>query len=185
MPALVAVVVGLLLGLASGGSLSQLAGLKLRWEWLVLSLFIVQAAARGRLLGLTSASQWSLAVWTTASTALVVVMLLNWRTPGMGLGAIGILMNLDVVLLNAAMLVVHGERVQLGQAATAVDIVQSTGGFYRIASQGDLLSWLGDSIPVALGRSILLVSPGDVVLMVAVIVIIVYGTSPSRGAECA
>ena len=114
MPALVAVVVGILLGLASGGAFSHLADFRLRWEWLVLLLFILQAAARGRLLGLTSASHWSLAVWIVASIALVAVMLLNWRTPGMGLGAVGVLMNLDTVLLNAAMPVVHGEWVQAG-----------------------------------------------------------------------
>ena len=177
MPALVAVVLGIVLGFASGGSLSRLGLLKFRFEWLILPLFVVQAVARGRLLGLVGASQLSLSVWTAASSLLAIAMLLNWKFPGMALGAAGILMNLDVVLLNAAMPVVLGG--QAGPAATvsAAEMARSTGSFYRVATQGDLLAWLGDVIPVTWGRSIMLVSPGDVVLMVAVVVAIVCGMS--------
>ena len=176
MPALVAVVVGVLLGFAIGGSLRSLSHLSLRWEWLVLLLFVVQAVARGRLMGALSATRLSLPVWTVASVVLIAVMLLNSDTPGMLLGAVGILMNVNVVLLNAGMPVVVDKRASvLASVASAMEIAKSTGGFYRVAMQGDLLEMLGDSIPVTWGSAVLLLSPGDVVLMVAVIVVIVFG----------
>ena len=175
MPALVAVVLGIVLGFACGGSLSRLGLLKFRLEWLILPLFVIQAVARGRLLGIVGASQISLGVWTVASSLLVVAMFLNWKFPGMALGAAGILMNLDVVLLNAAMPVVLGGKAGLAATVSAAEVARSTGSFYRVATQGDLLAWLGDVIPVAWGRSVMLVSPGDVALMVAVVVIIVCG----------
>jgi hypothetical protein len=123
----------------------------------------------------------SLLVWAVASAVLVGAMLTNWRTPGMALGALGILMNIDVVLLNAAMPVVLGDKTGLAATVSAADVARSTGSFYRVSTQGDLLSWLGDVMPVSWGRSILLVSPGDVVLMVAVVVVIVYGMARDIG----
>ena len=175
MPALLAVVLGILLGWATGGSLRCLSRLKLRLEWLVLPLFVLQALARGRVLGLVGASQLSLFVWTMVSCLLVCAMLLNCKIPGMALGAVGVLMNADVVLLNAAMPVALGNRLGSGSVEAAAGILQSTGGFYRLARPADLIVWLGDIIPVAQANDLLLVSPGDVVLMVAVVCIIVHG----------
>jgi hypothetical protein len=175
MPALFAVLIGVLLGLATGGRLYRLAGVKLRGEWLILTLFVVQAFARGRLLGVFGASQWSLAVWTSASCVLIFTLLLNWRVPGMALGAVGILMNVDVVLVNMGMPVLMDRQAGLAEIAAAADASNASGGFYRLALQGDIFRWFGDTIPVALGRSVVLMSPGDVVLMVAVAVTIING----------
>jgi hypothetical protein len=175
VPALVAVAVGILLGYATGGSLAQLAHFKLRWEWLLLPLFVIQAVARGRLLGLIGASDWSLVVWTLSSVALVVTLLGNWTIPGMALAAAGVLMNLDVVLLNRGMPFAAGGADRLALVASAGEIARSTGGFYRAAAQGDLLALLGDVMPISWGRALLLISPGDVVLMVAVAVVLIDG----------
>jgi cellobiose-specific phosphotransferase system component IIC len=180
MPALAAVVAGVVLGLGSGGTLGGLKQFRLQWEWLILPLFVVQAVSRGRLLGVVGASQWSLVVWVGASAALAVALLKNWRIPGLALGALGILMNVDVVLLNHAMPVAAN---QVGTSSTiaAAEVALSSGGFYRLSAQADLLSWLGDSMPVELGRSAFLLSPGDVVLMVAVVVAIVYAMCATGG----
>ena len=171
MPALISVILGILLGWAIGGSVRRLAGLELHLEWLLLPLFVLQALARGRALGVVGASQLSIYVWAASSTLLVFVMLLNWKTPGMALGAVGILMNLDVVLLNSAMPVVLGGSIE-SISIEAASIVRSTGGFYRVAGAGDLLTWIGDVIPVSQSHGLLMISPGDVVLMVAVSCII-------------
>jgi hypothetical protein len=71
--------------------------------------------------------------------------------------------------------VVTGGRVGLLARATAAELARESGSFYRVAGRGDLFTWLGDVIPIAWGRSMVLVSPGDVVLMIAVTVVIVYG----------
>jgi hypothetical protein len=175
MPALIAVVAGILLGSAVGGSFASLAQLKLRWEWLLLPLFVVQALARGRLLGAIGASQWSLSVWTVASLMLAGMMLLNFETPGMIVGAAGVLMNLDVVLLNTAMPVAIVAATRASMSVSSAELARESGGFYRLSEQGDLLVWLGDAIPFTWGKAVLLVSPGDVALVVAVTVVIVHG----------
>lgn len=162
----------------------QLGRLRLRFEWLILALFVLQAAARGRMLGLVGASEMSIPAWMMASAALVVVMLLNSETPGMLLGATGVLMNLNVVLLNAAMPVVANEKLGLASGVSTAEMARATGGFYRLARQEDLLAWLGDSMPLEWGRTALLVSPGDVVLVVAVAVVIVYGMT-NHGVDAA
>ena len=179
MPALIAVVLGIVLGSAVGGSLPRLGLLTLRFELLLIPLFAVQAIARGRLLGLVGASRFSLAVWVASSILLVSVMLLNWRTPGMAIGAAGVLMNLDVVLVNRAMPVLGGGG--LLASAPVAEVASRTGGFYRVVEQGDLFTWLGDVMPIAAGRSVALVSPGDVVLMIAVAVVIMFGMSTGEG----
>jgi hypothetical protein len=180
VPALFAVVVGILLGYAAGGSLPRLGHLKLRFEWLIIPLFVAQAVARGRVLGMVGASQLSLLVWTLASVVLVAAMLANWTIPGMALGAAGILMNIDVVLVNGTMPVVLGDHAELAGTVSVAEVARSTGSFYRVATPGDLLLSLSDVMPVTWGRSVLLVSPGDVVLMVAVAVVIVYGMMLDR-----
>ena len=177
MPALVAVAVGILLGLAMGGSLSNLGTLRLRFELLILPLFLVQGIARGRLFGLVGASRWSLSVWIMSSVLLVCVMLLNWRIPGVALGAAGVLMNIDVVLLNSAMPMVLGASAGPLASISATELARSTGNFYRVAEQGDLLTRIADVMPIVWGRTYLLASPGDVVLMIAVAVVIIHGMS--------
>jgi len=100
----------------------------------------------------------------------------------MVLGALGILMNLDVSLLNSAMPVVLRDSAHFSPVIAA-QLAVTTGGFYRVASSGDLLVWLGDAIPVGWSGSLFLVSPGDVVLAVAMAIVIVYGMGldPSIG----
>jgi len=98
----------------------------------------------------------------------------------MALGGAGILMNVDVVLLNRAMPVAVQGGIELASMDTAVEIARSSGAFYRAALGGDLLPWLGDVIPFALGRSAFLISPGDVVLMVAVVVALVFCMADER-----
>jgi hypothetical protein len=175
--ALFAIIVGMVLGISIGGSLRRLGNLRLRFEWLILPLFVVQAVSRGRLLGVVGASEWSTAVWTVSSCALVCAMLMNWRVPGMSLGAAAILLNLDAVMLNHGMPVLIAQATSPSAIAGVSEIVRGTGSFYKLAAQGDLMGWLGDCIPLAIGRSVLLVSPGDVALMVGVAVVVVFGMS--------
>lgn len=158
--------------------MARLGLLNLRLEWLILVLFVAQAVARGRLLGIVGASRLSLPVWIASSSLLVIVLLLNWQMPGMALGAAGILMNMDVVILNMAMPVVLNDPIGFETVASAAEVAKSSGYFYRVAGSMDVLPWLGDALLVPWGQSALLVSPGDVVLMVAVAVVIVDGMTP-------
>jgi len=183
MPALVALIIGWILGRTAGGTLRGLGALRLRFESLILPLFVVQALARGRVLGAVGASRWPILVWVVSSTLLVVMLLANSRVPGMALGAVGVLVNVDIVVINSAMPLVVGGLVHPATPASAGELASTSGHFYRVAGQGDLFTWLGDVIPLELGRSIMLFSPGDVALLVGVAVAVAYAMKNGGGQD--
>ncbi|NTW28686.1 MAG: DUF5317 domain-containing protein [Coriobacteriia bacterium] len=179
MLALYATAFGLLLGIASGGSLRNLSKLRLRWEWLVVSLFVVQGAARGRLFGIVGSQTLGLAVWIAASAILVAVLLANWRQPGLAIAAIGMALNIDVVLLNSGMPVELGWVRDLN-ASVVGDAIGSSLGFYHLAGNMSILTWLADAMPLHVMGHWFFYSVGDVLLVVGVLIVILRGTLGSR-----
>ncbi len=165
MPALIAVFLGLALGVLCGGSLRRVAHLRLRFEWLLLTLFVLQGIARGRLPGLTArASGAPIWVWVLISLALTLVLVANRSTPGALIAAAGILMNVMVVTLNLGMPVGRPTTFQTEAAS---------GGFYHAVDPATLFAWLGDSMRVGGDTHALWVSPGDAALAVGVVVMLV------------
>jgi hypothetical protein len=79
----------------------------------------------------------------------------------------GILLNLDVVLGNFGMPVVLGG---LATGASALSAVRQSMGFYAFAHPGTILVCLGDVLPVEMFGQRALVSVGDILLAVGVIV---------------
>ena len=161
MPLVLSVVWGLLLGLGSGGSLRGLGGVRLRFPYLLLLAFLVQGAARGRL-GVPGASSWSVLVWGLVSLALIAVLLIQRDSPTLVVVAIGIALNLLVVLLNGFMPIFAGPGVDPADVAQGLS---GGRGFYALGTPETLAAVLADGLllPV-LGRQYLL-SLGDVLLV--------------------
>src|SRR5205807_2844344 len=93
----VVIVVGLAIGLARGGSLSNLKAARLRWPWLVI------VAAALQLSGQFIPRSLSIVAFGLVVASYVVVFAFagkNWRLPGMAFIAIGAAMNYTVILLN-------------------------------------------------------------------------------------
>jgi len=175
MPALLAMIWGFVLGLGSGGNARALARFELRYWPGILALFVVQSVLRGRAFGL-EASSWGLLAWSVASLVLVVLVARIVAASGpklaVGLGIIGVgtLMNLLVVLLNGGMPVASSHP---GLAIA----LSSSGGFYVHEGQGTLLAWMGDVVELGLAGRVLILSPGDVLLLVGVAVVIIEAMS--------
>lgn len=169
MIALAAVAAGIVLGWLSGGALRGLETVQLRFEWLVLLLFVVQAVARGRIAGL-SASRLGLGVWVFSCVALVVTLVPDWRRPGIWLIAIGLSLNLFVVLLNGGMPVSLPSGSSVGESAVSVS---RSLGFYQLAGPGTVAGMLGDTVQLVVAASRALLSPGDVLLSLGVVTVIV------------
>ncbi|MGV8083159.1 MAG: DUF5317 family protein [Coriobacteriia bacterium] len=163
MLALFSIIIGLALGALLGGSLNTLAQLRIHLQWLILPLFVLQGAARGRLPGLDETSVAQL-FWIAVSVILVGSVIANWRFPGMLVAAVGITLNMLVVLLNQGMPVV----LKTGSASGA-----QVEGFYHFAQAGDALRFLGDCLTLSLPFGYFLLSPGDVVLAVGVVIVII------------
>lgn len=157
MLAAVAIILGLALSFAAGGSMRRLASVQVEGEWLMLTLFLVQAVAR-QMAG--DFGSLGLLVWAACSVALLLLLIRQVRLRGLGLAALGVGLNALVVLLNSGMPVV----VSAGSLAEARAAVASSAGFYNLADARTLLPLLGDVLPVGTG----LASLGDLLLAAGV-----------------
>lgn len=146
---------------------------------LLLSMFVVQGVARGRFAG-TTASALGLGVWCVSSVALVACLVVNRKVPGTIVAAAGILLNLDVVLLNGGMPLL----VPAGPDLAARGVLSTSAGFYHLAGAATLWLWAADAVDLNLVGQRLLISAGDILLAVGVVVIIVASmTRDAAGSE--
>jgi hypothetical protein len=164
---LLALALGVVIGSAAGGKLGHLTSLTFRGEVPVLVLFAVQAVARGRLYG-TAPTAWGLWVWVGSSGLLCAVLTLNLDCPGVALAIAGILTNLFVVLANGFMPISLA-----GLSASSHSLLATTGGFYRFWHPGTFVPWMGDVLPLRLPGETLVLSVGDVLLEVGILIFIV------------
>ena len=163
---LVALVIGLLAGIATGGKLGNLAHLSLRWPWLVIAALIIREAAVFSPLSAIEGVQY---VYLVALAALVAWT--AWhatRLPGAWIVAIGAALNLVVVIANGARMPVEAtlagpllERGHIGQ--------------YVVMGSGTNLGWLGDwiGVPGPLGGAY---SPGDAVIAIGIAAVVFLAT---------
>lgn len=173
MIALLALLLGIAAGLAAGGRVRSLMDLRLRYEVALLLLFVAQGVVRGRIEG-AEATSWGMPVWIVASVTLCMLLAANIEHAGTVIAATGVTLNLLVVLANGGMPVASGQ----GNAGAAI---AGSEGFYHLANDGTLVSWIGDAMPFALGRALFLVSPGDVLLLVGVASLVAGGMLANAG----
>ena len=160
-----------------GGRVREVGSLSLRGEALILGLFVAQAIARGRVVvPLPVRLHWNSATaWVLFTVALLVVLLLNFRTLGVPIAFVGIATNLVVVLANGSMPVapsaIAASRVSAGVPALSA--------FYSLVSSRLLV--LGDVVPaLSVGQisSGLVVSVGDILLLIGVLIVVVHASIP-------
>jgi hypothetical protein len=154
--AVVVLLCALLLGVVSGGRLSNLAQLRLHKGWLVVvavALQVAGAAVGGVLYPIGLA----------ASVAFLLEFLaLNRGVRGVGLVALGLLGNALVVGLNGAMPVSAHASGRAGLSTQ--DLIAGTDPRHELADRSTRLRPLGDVIPVLLPGRPEIVSPGDVLV---------------------
>lgn len=168
------VAVGLLLGMACGGSPRWLSEVRLVGETAFVLLLVVSVLLP-RVGSLSPAlTQPVFAMWVFAMAALLILSALNARSPGFPLMAGGVFCNLLGVVANAGMpvspraLSAAGYSMQLPTPGMAVGDA-----FHLVAGPVVRLAILGDVLPLpgpTLVHSVL--SVGDVLLAVGVAVLI-------------
>jgi len=163
---LVALVIGLLAGIATGGKLGNVANLSIRWPWLVVAALVVREAAILSPLSGVDGIQY---LYVAALAALVAWT--AWHTTrlrGAWIVAIGAALNLLVVIVNGARMPVATELA--GRLVERGHIGQ-----YVVMGSGTNLGWLGDwiGVPGPLGGAY---SPGDVVIAIGIAAVAFFAT---------
>lgn len=176
---LVALVVGGVVGLATGGSLRTLTTVRLRSTWLLVGGALGQGAA-GLIGSRTGAG-------ATVGFALIVVSYLalagfamrNIVLTGMGIVTLGIALNLAPILADRGM-PVEGPAIVRARIAPLEEVPMLRYGAKRhLAHPGDHLRVLDDSIPEWVNREV--VSIGDIVIGVGAAAVIAALLRPRRG----
>lgn len=158
------VILGILSGMARGGTFRQLMTARLRYESPMLVVFIFQLSVPR----LAQAGHWpsglAVAVWVITMCLLVAVAALNWRSHGMIIVATGIALNALVISVNCGMPVSRSAV----ESVTGQDVAQNlfdTDLVHIPLESGTSLPVLADVIPVpgpAWHRGV--VSVGDIFL---------------------
>jgi len=177
-----AVLLGVAIGLALGGSLATLADARFRWWPLAivgLSLQVIEVPAlKGQL------DHWlALGLLIASYVALLVFVAANIRRPGFALVAVGFVLNLLVISLNGGMPVKANALRRAagpGYPAAVRRLVQTGGTKHHLARSSDVLIPLSDV--VAVGRPVRNVfSIGDLTAMAGVLWVLAAATRGGPG----
>jgi hypothetical protein len=135
---------GVALGLAAGGKLYGLGQLRLRGEFALVAVLLLQG-----MLPLVSAGGATRQVlywaWALTFPVMAGVCMANCRVPGVALAGVGLAMNAAVILLNSGMPVLPEAVAAAGGAMTAL---KSTDFAHNVATAATRMLGLADIIPI-------------------------------------
>lgn len=164
---LYALVIGLLVGAASGGSLAGIAELRIRWGALMLAGLLVQVALFSPAVEEGIGSAGAL-VYVASTGAVLVAVLRNARIPGFPVVALGAASNAAAILANGGyMPASEGALASLGKVAPTVYSNSSVVPHPVLAPLTDILA-LPSGLPFANVFSV-----GDVLIALGVAIVLV------------
>jgi hypothetical protein len=170
---LVSLSLAILAGIVLGGEMRNLSAVRLRWAGLAMIGFALQwVYGPGTLIPLTSLY--------VSFVLLTVFAIKNLRLVGFPIILAGIAMNFLVIGLNQGMPVAEQALMASGQADTLDDLIHNPFPKHHLASDEDLVLFLGDviALPQPVGQAI---SLGDIFTYGGVGVVIVAGMlTPAR-----
>ncbi len=158
--------IGVALGLARGGRLEALRSVRPRWWALLLGGFALQAFAEN--VDITGATSLSV----IGMFALVVGLAANASIRGALIAALGVTMNLFVLVINGAVPIRFEALGEAGlvDATTQRSQITSVGHLLELETADTRLGALGDTIPIGVLDSV--ISIGDLVTFAGVVVIV-------------
>ena len=161
MPFLVAIALGLVFGLVTGGKIGNLARMKFRWPWLILAAVVVREAALVTPLVRVDATRFA---YVLSLAAIVVWTVFHFeRLRGIWLVTAGTALNLLVIIVNNA-------RMPVAPEFAGILVQRGTIGPYTVMGPGTNLNLLGDWIrlyPLSTAFS-----PGDVLIGLGLAIVV-------------
>jgi|ERR1041384_3865936 hypothetical protein len=171
---LIVILAGIGIGLARGGSLKNLVTVKVRFMGL---LYVAVALQLGAQFVPESASIWAYAMVVSSYAAVFVVAGANYRIPGMLVVALGALCNFTVILANQGMPISETAARASGHAPRSLLL---RGKHYLDAGTAHL-RFLGDNIALHFSPSI--ISVGDIIIWIGIVVILQDLMQPASVAQ--
>jgi Family of unknown function (DUF5317) len=167
---LVAIVLGIAAGLAVGGRLSNLAGLRFHWPWLVPLALVAREVVLVTPLNRIAGTQY---IYLLALLALLAWTVWNLnRVPVVWIVTAGTLLNVIVVAAN-------GGRMPVAPQLAGVLATRGAVGQYIVMGSTTQLSFLGDWIPMLGAPSA--VSVGDLLIAFGLALSLLIATAtPAR-----
>lgn len=160
------ILAGLLLSLATGGSVRHLGQVRLRGEWILLVLLPAQLLWPAVLARFRLDCETSLVIWLVMMGGISAILLINSRRRWtLALAALGVLANMLVISSNGAMPVDIKAASEMGVARADVRNRLREDCLHVESNEDSKLRFLGDYIVVPgpnWQRSV--ISPGDLLL---------------------
>lgn len=180
---LAAVVGGILVGLALGGSLTTLSNVRFRWWPLALLGLALQLAPVPHLRSVHAQHVAAVGLLIASYVVLLTFVALNFRLPGFSLIAVGFALNLLVISVNGGMPVNQRALEIAGgprYVATVTDLLEHGGAKHHLARDDDVLLGLSDVIPVSWPtRNVF--SVGDLIAMLGIAWVLAAATRGPAG----
>jgi DHA3 family macrolide efflux protein-like MFS transporter len=164
---IVGVVLGLLLGLWAGGSIGNLATIRLRWVPLLFAAVVVRVGTEALLnAGIGAVDAFRVPLMLVGFGILIAGLWVNRSYPGLSLAFVGILLNAVVILVNGGFMPIWAPSLQLAGYAPS-DVNSAVHVIVGGALDADFLVravFLGDIIPVPIPIIRNVASLGDLFL---------------------
>jgi Family of unknown function (DUF5317) len=170
-----ALVIGVVVGLLTGGRVDNVARLRFRWPWLVVAVLVVRAAILVTPARHIDGVQY---VYLAALTALVAWTI--WQIElvrGIWLIAVGSALNLVVIATN-------GARMPVASQLAGTLVHSGPLGQYTLMTSDTNLGWLADWIGVTgpIGRLVTeAYSPGDVIVALGIAAVVALAMRSQTG----
>ena len=158
---LIAIALGLVFGLVTGGSIARLSKLSFRWPWLIVAVVIVREAVLLTPLGKAAGARY---IYVAALVAIIVwVIWHSSRVRAIWLVAVGAALNVIVIVANDA-------RMPVAPELAGAILPRTNPGLYTVMGSQTNLNILGDWIKLApLPEAY---SIGDVLIAVALAIVV-------------
>lgn len=178
MPILVSMGLGLMVALVMGGRVSRLKNVVLWGEPALIAMMLIQVVlpSAASLVG-AAASFLTLVAWVVTALAGMTLALINHPKPGMLLVGVGLMLNALVIGANGGMpVLVPAVALASGVSAHSISETLAHSPLHIPAGFETRLLFLGDVLPapVPITGTLLVVSLGDVLMMVGVCALIVW-----------
>lgn len=178
-----AIIFLVILALLLRRDLSALGQISVRGGWitmaLIIGLFFLQAAL---VIYVSGQSLWQIVVLNASQIALMLLFLLNHYVPGAKLFALGIALNVLVMLANGGLMPLTPETYHFVHPdRPIVEQTRPSSSKNILLPRSETNLWiLSDIVPVTLPWRRTAVSPGDIVLVVGVAQLIFQATARKK-----